>query len=74
EKEKLGDFVFFVTGNRTLSSEPIKIEINNLDSNRLPVGHTCAFLLEIPGTYPDQETFNKKLEKAINDGSDMQIA
>ncbi len=63
--EQLTKFVRTVTGNSTLSSHPIKIELYNRDIGRCPNAHTCFMSLEVPAGYPNQKHFNDKLNECL---------
>ncbi|MCB1112926.1 MAG: hypothetical protein KDK72_09765, partial [Chlamydiia bacterium] len=68
EERRLSQFVLFTTGSKTLGKIPIKVNIcSTLSPIHLPNAHTCDFTIDLSSEYPDQETFNKKLERAIEE-------
>jgi hypothetical protein len=68
DEETLRRFVRTVTGNNSLSENPLKIEVYNRDSGFVPVAHTCFFSLELTANCPDQEQFDQKLEVLLTEG------
>jgi len=70
-------FVRVITSNNTLGKENIKVELYNRGEQNLPTAHTCFFSLELTADYPNEETFNKKLNLFLQEamaGSGFQIA
>jgi len=66
--DKLKLFVRAITGNTSLGSYDLKIQIFPRGEAYLPVTHTCFFSLETSSDYPSQEVFNEKLELLLTEG------
>jgi hypothetical protein len=64
--QKLDDFVFFTTGNRSIGDARITLSLlPGVDSTRLPIAHTCFLQIEMP-VYASQEMFDQKIELALS--------
>lgn len=66
--ERLRLFVRTVSGSNSLSFTPLQMQAYNRGSDYLPVAHTCFFALELSAEYPEQTTFNQKLEWLLTEG------
>jgi len=65
---------YLATGLRSLGSGSLRIELYpSRNSQTLPVAHTCSQTLVLP-IYPNQKTFDKKIELALANGGGFQIA
>ncbi|KAL0721751.1 hypothetical protein Bca4012_036350 [Brassica carinata] len=59
-------FLGFLTGTQRVPSEGLKLTIiKSADPKKLPVGHTCSKVLELP-VYTSKEDLKEKLQKAIH--------
>lgn len=66
---QLRNFVKAVTGSTALrKKDKITVQlITTEEPNRLPTSHTCSMTLDLPITYSDQQSFNKKLDRFIEE-------
>ncbi len=67
-KETLERFVWAVSSNRTLGPQNLKVKLFHRGPDYLPVAHTCFFSIEFSTAYPDQETFDNKLNLLLTEG------
>lgn len=71
----LRSFCAFGTGAGALvldprdNNPPLRLIFTNAGENQLPIAHTCIRQLDIPKNYPDQDTFNYRLNTALKYGS-----
>lgn len=69
---RLQELVKALTGNNTLGRDwKIMIVLNDNPPNFFPTASTCGYKMEMPSTYPDQATFNSKLETLLTAGFEL---
>jgi hypothetical protein len=61
-------FVRAISGNKTLSNQPLQIQFYNRGEEYIPVARTCFFSLELSCEYLYQETFDAKLHLLLTEG------
>lgn len=62
KRDKLSDFLRFVTGSSVLVAKYISISFNSLSGlSRRPISHTCSNTLELPTTYFTYPEFAQEL-------------
>ena len=67
DQEKLSKLLVFITGSSAIPAKEMPIKIVILEnSEKLPEAHTCFNRIDLPA-YPDQTTFDEKLQKAIDE-------
>jgi hypothetical protein len=66
--EELTKFVWTVCSNRALGPRKLTMELYHRGPDFIPVAHTCTFTLELSVEYPDQDTFDKKLNLTVTEG------
>lgn len=68
QPKQLEDFVFCLTGSKTLSNNT-KLKVYMYDeSQKLPLWHTCFNMLDMPNSYENYEMFKNKLETSLEHG------
>ena len=77
--ETLEMFMRVVTSNKTLGGRTaegkdyLTMNIQNTQS-LIPVAHTCFFMLDLSATYKDQEEFNARLDRLLEEGLGFSMA
>lgn len=63
--QKMQQLVRAVSGNNTLSQNPLLFQVARLGPNIFPSSHTCSYALELSCDYVDQTDFDAKLERFL---------